>query len=207
MNKQGQHTNNTAVVILAGGQSKRMGFPKLLLPFDDGTTFVEHIILQYKQVVNGKIILVVNEAVWNEYSSYFEQIKDVDIVLNKSPEFGRTYSIQLGISKLNTNKVFIQNTDNPFVSADMLNAMIALAPDNGYVSPKIFTKGGHPVLLCGNAVKEVRAADRNLSLKNILANQLRVDWQTNDPSVLVNIDTPEHYKLYFPNLNLQFIHS
>ncbi len=196
--------NKSAVIILAGGESKRMGFPKLLLPFDSGKTFIEQIVKVYSTVMQGSIVLVLNDAVLNQYKNYFEQLQGIRIVPNTHPELGRTFSIKLGLETVHENRIFIQNADNPFVNASVLQDMLAMKPIDGYVSTRVSDKGGHPVLLCGNEIAAIKESGTDRSLKSILANQNRIDYATRDQSVLYNIDTPEEYKKHFPNLNMQF---
>lgn len=196
--------NEAAAIILAGGESKRMGFPKLLLPFDSGKTFIEQIADTYAKVIQGEVILVINAEVLKAHSTFFSQFKDLIIVPNHNPDLGRTYSIQLGLAKTQKRKIFIQNTDNPFVSEKSLLSMLELASKDAYVSPRSNGKGGHPILICGNVIDKIVKADYDKSLKSILADSMRIDWITDDASMLVNIDTRDVYKQYFPNLNTEF---
>ncbi|MCC6684656.1 MAG: nucleotidyltransferase family protein [Bacteroidia bacterium] len=199
----------TAVVILAGGYSLRMGFPKLLLPFNESETFVEQIVKVYRQITNN-IVLVINNEVHQKWLSFFNtRLSGVCIIPNLHPEYGRTHSIQLGLAKAKTNNVFIQNCDNPFVKKELLTEMLKAAPADGYVSPRVNKKGGHPVLLCGAAINAIMNAPDESTLKDILSKQKRIDYPTDDADILVNIDTaesyfmhfPEHRQKYFPDLN------
>ncbi len=199
--------NNAAVVILAGGQSQRMGFPKLLLPFSCNNNFIEQIVSIYLQVIREDIFIILNETVKNNNANYFSQMQGVNIILNSSPELGRTFSIKLGLERINANKIFIQNTDNPFVTKKLLYALISQRTENGYVSPLINGKGAHPILLCGEAIETVKNASNELSLKDVLSSCYRKNITVNNALFTVNIDTPEIYKQYFPDLQfpLQYI--
>lgn len=190
-------TGEPAVVILAGGYSLRMGFPKLLLPFTESETFVEQIVIIYRHITNN-IILVVNNEVYEKWPSFFNsRLPGVCIIPNLNPDYGRTRSIQLGLEKANSDKVFIQNCDNPFVKKELLNDMLQAVPDNGYVSPRVNKKGGHPVLLCGSAINALMNAPDGSTLKDVLSRQKRTDLATNDTDILINIDTAESYFMHF----------
>lgn len=197
--------DNVAILILAGGISKRMGIPKLLLPFDNKNTFIEKIISEYCDSINSKILLVLNEDVWNKNKNFYLQLKEVTIVPNTKPDKERTYSIQLGLEKIKASKVFIQNTDNPFVNQKLLQKLTLSSPENGYVSPRYNGKGGHPILICGSTINKIRNADSSLSLKDILSNESCVEIDVSDDTVLINIDTPEAYKIYFPKNEFQLL--
>ena len=191
-------TGKPAVVILAGGYSLRMGFPKLLLPFTESETFVEQIVKIYRHITNN-IVLVINNEVYEKWLSFFNtRLPGICIILNLNPDFGRTYSIKLGLEKADADKVFIQNCDNPFVKKELLTDMLQAAPDNGYVSPRVNKKGGHPVLLCGSASNTLINARDGSTLKDILSKQKRTDLATDDTDILINIDTAESYFMHFP---------
>lgn len=198
-----------SVIIIAGGYSLRMGFPKLLLPFTEKETFVEQIVKVYRQITN-QIVLVVNDKVYDKWCSFFNtRLPGVLIIKNLNPEYGRTHSIQLGLEKVHAAKIFIQNCDNPFVKKELLSDMLKKAPNNGYVSPLVNKKGGHPVLLCGSVIFNVIQANVESTLKDIIFSQYRTDCLTEDTDILININTeesylinfPENMQKFFPNLN------
>ena len=188
-----------SVLILSGGQSIRMGFPKLLLPYDGEKTFIEQIILVYRALLGGEIVLVLSEQVWKAHKPFFRSsLPEVQLVINSHSELDRMYSIQLGLDKIVSDLVFIQNADNPFVKADLLWRMVKAAPQDGNVSPCFSGKGGHPVLLCGAVKDRVSIATRNTTLRSVLSGQTRVMVDVDDPDVLVNLNTLETYKSRFP---------
>lgn len=190
-----------AVIILAGGNSERMGSPKLLLPFDQNHTFLHQLVETYRKLESLELFLVLNKKVWNLTKEYLtENFADVTVVLNSHPEYGRLYSINLALSKITTPYVFIQNTDNPFVKTSLLKEMLSVAPSEGYVSPRYAKQGGHPILLCGPTVERVAGLQNNAPLSDALSKEQRIDLPTDDLSILVNINSPESYSLYFPNM-------
>jgi CTP:molybdopterin cytidylyltransferase MocA len=95
----------SSAIILAAGTSGRMGYPKAALKFNDDANFVQHLCPQF--LISGceKVIIVIN----NDTAKLFEENnvsfpKSVSIVINKNPEFGRFYSLQLGLQQcINAN--------------------------------------------------------------------------------------------------------
>ncbi len=83
-------------------------------------TFLDHIIQIYRRFKVKEIVLVVNESF---DLGAFHQDDKIKIVINDNLEFGRFYSIQLGLQKLTGQNVFIQNIDNPFVNLGLLRNM------------------------------------------------------------------------------------
>jgi len=109
-----------AVVILAAGISERMGNQKSSLPFSEEETFLDHIIHVYQKFVVSEIIIVVNESFDPETISHDDSIK---VIVNDKLEYGRFYSVQLGLKELKSSAVFIQNIDNPFVNTGLLMSL------------------------------------------------------------------------------------
>lgn len=198
--EKGYNLKDASVLIMAGGESTRMGMPKLLLPFSDKKTFIEHLVERYIQSGIDQVVLVLNEKVYQQNLVFFDRISSrIQIVLNNKPELGRSRSLHLGLSVLNNNFVFIQNTDNPFVYGNILNEMYQISPQNGYVSPRFQGKGGHPVLISGDACDAIRVNAGHFILREILSHFKRVDFETDEPNILVNINTPDTYRQFFPN--------
>lgn len=184
-----------AVIILAAGMSERMGKQKCNLNFSEEETFLEHIIHIYRRFVVSELVLVVNESVELEA---FQDDEKINIVLNDKIEYGRFYSVQLGLKELHNTSVFIQNIDNPFVNAGLLMSLqngIGLAD---FAVPVYERKGGHPVLLSSDVIEPIVNGFKCTShLNEVLKSFNRQDVFVNDPYIGVNINTPEDYQKYF----------
>jgi len=188
-----------AVIILAAGESKRMGTSKHLLWFSKGETFIEHIVAVYQRFQVSKIVVVVNEAA-QIYPEMFMNSEGIEIVTNKNIELGRFYSVQLGLQNV-TGNCFIQNIDNPFVNVGLLMSLNSELKDSDYVVPANNDKGGHPILLSertSNII--VGEEDKGSHLNNKLKLFSRKNALVNDPYIRVNINTQEDYKKYFSGL-------
>lgn len=184
-----------AVIILAAGMSERMGKQKYNLTFSEEYTFLEHIIHVYRRFVVSELVLVVNESFESETLQYEEKIK---IVVNDKIEYGRFYSVQLGLKQLENTSTFIQNIDNPFVNAGLLMSLkngIGLAD---FAVPVYKGRGGHPVLLSSEVIESIVNDFKNTShFNDVLKSFNRQDVYVNDPYIGVNINTPEDYRKYF----------
>lgn len=110
------------------------------------------------------------------------------------------YSVMTGLERLAENTdCFIQNVDNPFVTVDLLSSLLPYAHPEGYVVPVFKGKGGHPILLGAKVAKEIFNKEHgDLSLKEVLKNYKKIEMETQDEKVLVNINSKEDYKKYFP---------
>lgn len=198
MSQQLNHNGEVAAIILGGGESVRMGCPKILLPYNDKRTFLEQIISEYQMVPGIQTIFVCNEDALQRYTAQNKIAANVNVVSNSSSSSGRMYSIHLGLAHTCRTKVFIQNIDNPFITHRLLLEMIENSPDNGFVSPRVNNNGGHPVLICGDTLQEIKSTSIHVSLRNVLEKQRRVDVESTDARLLANINSPDDYAQYFP---------
>jgi CTP:molybdopterin cytidylyltransferase MocA len=91
-------SSKTGVLILAGGKSERMIFPKAYLLFN-GKTFLKKIIEEYYEAGIKNIYVVLNDDFCNgEWEKYIDEVKSiVTIIKNPNPELGRFHSLKLGI--------------------------------------------------------------------------------------------------------------
>lgn len=188
------------VIILAAGLSARMGHSKAFLKWDKHTTFLEKIIQEYTSFESGQVIVVLNpdgyQQILNEYPAVAEYC---EIIINPHPEKGRLISLKLGVSDLPQGTAcYVQNVDNPFVTAEVLDAMDDLVEPDVYVVPVYDGKGGHPVLMGASVIdyiSEIQEEDMDLHL--ILQKFKRIEVETKDKKILININTEEDYKKYF----------
>ena len=212
MLRKTNHTDNnspnllkgdTSVVILAGGKSDRMNFPKPFLPYDSKRTFVEKVVSEYKNFGCKKNILVLNEdlncSTWNEFLSNLS--KETLIVYNRYSDLGRFYSLQLGIKALeNDDYCFVQNIDSPFIGSDILQKLYDSKINNGYVVPEYEGKGGHPILIGSDVINSIKEEeDISINLKDKLRQFNRKMVDSGSDKVLININTLEEYQNFFNN--------
>ncbi|MCD4697779.1 MAG: NTP transferase domain-containing protein [Bacteroidales bacterium] len=190
--------DHPAVIILAAGNSERMGKPKHLLPFSEGENFLEHIIRVYQRFVVSDMVIVINDSAKIQDYQFDEFVK---IIVNKNLEPGRFFSVQLGLKELNNTSVFIQNIDNPFVNAGLLIKLMEGLNDEDYAVPLYEGRGGHPVLLSQALIEPlINDFNHNSHFNKVLKSFKRKDVIVNDPYIGVNINTPEDYLKYFGGL-------
>ena len=204
MNDDDQHkgsneNNKIAVIILAGGNSERMLFPKPFLPFDDQSTFLEHIIDSYSLLPCDEMICVLNHELMLRFKSNLDKINtNVKFILNRHPEKGRLYSLQLGLAAIDHSEmIFIHNSDNPYANRSTLMKLLQNCPEDGYSSPKFESKGGHPILLSGSSIQKVKNSSTSLTLREILVTENKTEVAVQDEKILFNINTPFEYQHSF----------
>ena len=194
MNNQSKH-NTIKALILAGGKSSRMNFPKAWLPYDSEKTILEKVVNSYERIGCQQIVVVMNNEFIDDYPKNIERLGDaVQVVRNDNPQKGRIHSLKLGIEQLDrTGLFFIHNVDNPMVNIDTLEALLH-SPVSGYSRPVINGKSGHPILVTNGVLENILHADDSVILKELLQEHSCEDVPVNDMGILCNINTPEDYQ-------------
>ena len=188
-----------SVVVLAAGQSTRMGRPKFALKFDENLTFLEKIITGYNSFGCRQIIVVLNEKGETFLKSNpIKSFSNITIVTNFHPEWERFYSIKIGLKQVDEfSCAFIHNVDNPFVNEQVLKSLQCGLAGADYVVPCFKGRGGHPVLLSKKMIKHI-ISEKNpdLNFRDFLKRYAKNVVEVVDERVLVNVNTDEAYKRF-----------
>jgi molybdenum cofactor cytidylyltransferase len=189
-------------MILAAGESKRMGKPKLLLPFGE-KTIIETIV---ETVVSSKVekTLVI---LGSDRETIEEKIKNspVEIVYNPDFRSGMLSSVQCGFKALSeeTRAVLVVLGDQPKTSTSVINKLIDAyrSSGKGIVLPVYKKERGHPVLIDVKYGEEVENLSPEIGLRGTVYNHpediLEVDVET--PSIFQDIDDESDYKRELEN--------
>ena len=174
-------------VILAAGASLRLGQPKSLVPIGD-TTLVG---LAYQKLVKAGCspVLIVTRS---ELSvAIMQAAVGSTVLVNASPEQGRTGSIQCGLLSLAGDKgrmpkrVLIAPVDRPGWGVSDVQSLL-LAQRSSTLSSN--GRRGHPLLLDEQAINSVLAALPERPLRDLVNFE---EVLVNAPLLGLNIDTPE----------------
>ena len=174
-------------VILAAGASLRLGQPKSLVPIGN-TTLVG---LAYQKLVKAGCspVLIVTRS---ELSvAIMQAAVGSTVLVNASPEQGRTGSIQCGLLSLAGDKgrmpkrVLIAPVDRPGWGVSDVQSLL-LAQRSSTLSSN--GRRGHPLLLDEQAIHSVLAALPERPLRDLVNFEEVI---VNAPLLGLNIDTPE----------------
>ncbi len=189
-------------LILAAGESKRMGKPKLLLPFGEKTIIETVIDLVVKSKVEKTMVVLGSDRKKIE-----KKIRDypVKIVVNPHYAKGMLSSIQEGFQALpqDTQAVLVVLGDQPAVSSDVINQIIYAFKKTrkGIVVPAYKGNRGHPVIIDMKYRHEVEKLSPEVGLRGIVYNHpedvLEVEVVT--PGILRDIDNAEDYRRELKN--------
>lgn len=195
-----QNRNHTSAVLLAAGNSSRMGTCKFLLSGPNGNSFLETILVAFDLDFIDKIVLVTQERFLSEINKLTLPDK-LEFVINNSPEKERFHSLQLGLNQCgDSDFVFIHNTDMPLITKDLISRMFRQKNTHNYVAPCFKNKHGHPILINREINKAMLAAKSNSILREELQNFTRSSLTVLDSGVLKDIDTQNDYKNLFIEL-------
>lgn len=196
-------TNNLTIsqhlgaIILAGGKSSRMNFPKPWLPYSSSELFLEHIVNSYRQVgVDDLVVVINNEFCLDPWLQRVEKLsKHVTLIKNHNPEKGRLYSLKLGIRAMKKSFVLIHNVDNPFLDEQMYNGLISNLNMEGATVPSYLGKGGHPIVINSLIQNEITNTEEDCkSLREVLGKHSVTRVEVLTDTILTNLNTPLEYQ-------------
>jgi molybdenum cofactor cytidylyltransferase len=178
-----------AAIVLAAGESARMGKPKALLRWGD-RTFVEHAIA----LGRGCAPLVVVAG-----ATPLPGL-DVAVVHNAMWQCGPLSSLQVGLHAIAEEAwsgVLVLTVDRPHVDASTIAALLrahASHPD-AVLQPSHAGQRGHPILHPRDVAEQLLALPPTASARDVVHRPdvatRRTAVPVNDPAVLDNIDAPE----------------
>jgi molybdenum cofactor cytidylyltransferase len=184
-------------IILAAGESRRMGFPKMLLTFN-GRTMIENVIANVTESKVDKIIVVLGA----DMEPIVERIGilDVKYCYNENYKEGMLSSVKCGFRNIpsDNNAVLVFQGDQPLITTDAINTVIEayLSSGKGIVIPVYKNRRGHPLLIDIKYWDEIEKLSSDKGLRS-LANKFSDDVlevETYDPGILRDFDTYKDYK-------------
>ena len=180
-------------VILAAGESQRMGEPKLLLRID-GKRIIEWIVDSFRDVVDELIVVLGHKP--ERLTSILKKL-GVRWVVNKNYREGMASSFKEGLKELkDCRAVFLALGDQPFVDRDFLNRAIeAWKGGAKIVNPVYKGKKGHPVLFDRSLFDEILSLQKHEMIRDVIhrhANERRLvqagEW------AVIDLNTPEEFR-------------
>ena len=197
--KKMPNTKTIAALVLAAGQSKRMGQDnKLLLPYQDKTV-LSHVLDQVKGAGIDKIFAVTGhqqDKVEQEISGH-----DVTFFHNDLYAEGMSTSVRLGIKSLpkDVTAVIIILGDMPNISSDILKQVMAdynPAGDKKIIIPTHNGKRGNPILWDRAFFGEFERLEGDMGAKILLMEYPEYihEVEVKSDAIFLDIDTYEAYE-------------
>ncbi len=189
-------------IILAAGLSKRMGQPKMLLPWGQNT-ILETVL---ETVLEGGISrpVVVTGANHKEISGLVHDYP-AQIVFNQNFEDGEMlHSLQAGITTLSAEcrACFIVLGDQPQIQSSTIRLLIEeyRRQPTSMIIPSFQMRRGHPWLVGREYWDEILSLNTPATLRDFVRKHAQeIHYLTLDtPSILADLDTPEDYAKFKP---------
>jgi molybdenum cofactor cytidylyltransferase len=184
-------------IILAAGESKRMGSPKMLLPFK-GRTMIENVVAN---VLDSRInnIMVVLGADRDPIVKLI-RTKAVKYCYNENYKDGMLSSVVCGFRNIpiDHSAVLVFQGDQPLVTPKTINIVIDVykSSGKGIVIPVYKNKRGHPILIDNKYRNEIQKLSPDEGLRS-LALKFPEDVSevdTGEAGILRDFDTYDDYK-------------
>ncbi len=187
-----------SAIILAAGRSKRMGQPKMLLPWGKSTV-IEHVITTFRQAGIEDLLVVTGGA--GEHVNKAIERYPVQKIHNNDYATGEMLSsLQCGLRALpdRVQATLIGLGDQPQVEERTIRLICEAYQESNtkLVVPSFQMRRGHPWLVVRPLWAEILALKAPESPRDFLNRHAKeihyVDAGT--PSILADLDTPEDYQ-------------
>lgn len=179
-------------ILLAAGQSKRFGSPKLLHPLNDGTPLGLIAAQQLCEVFTNVLVMINPHS--PELARRYRAL-DVRVIIHSNAEQGLGTSLAQGISQsANSQGWLIALADMPFIKTETLRAVAySLMQGAKTAAPCYQGKRGHPVGFAQLFKNELLQLNQDTGANQLLqryAEQVHL-IATDDSGILQDIDTPD----------------
>ena len=187
-------------IVLAAGESKRMGIPKPLLRFG-GTSFLGQIISILRGADVDRITVVLGAQAQMVQESI--DLSAVDVVVNEDYRRGQLSSLIGGLKIVppQTDAILLCLADNPLITSETVNRVVGAFRETGspIVVPVFNGRRGHPALFARPMFDELLNAPPEKGARHVVQSSEDKVFEVDvpEPGVLARIDTPEDYFSHF----------
>jgi molybdenum cofactor cytidylyltransferase len=188
-----------AAVILSGGESRRMGSPKALIPFR-GRTFLQHLLDAARHPQISPVLVVLGphaDQIRNEVA-----LDPANVVINDDWQLGQLSSIQAAVRQLSPQKnidgIMLFLVDHPLISRALVAKLAAEfeRTRSAIVLPTFKGKRGHPVIFSRQLFDELLAAPLDKGARVVVwahAHEV-LEVPTEEEGIVLNLNDPESFQ-------------
>lgn len=184
-------------MILAAGESRRMGQPKLLLPFGDRTMIEAVVGTVVSSSVDGTLVVL-----GAEQEEIEKKIKAFPVKTVYNPDYrsGMLSSVLCGFKALptETRAVVVVLGDQPTVGKGIINTIISAYQKSGkgIVLPVYDKERGHPVIIDMKYKQEIEGLSPDIGLRGTVYSHPEdiLEVEVDAPSILKDIDDETDYR-------------
>jgi molybdenum cofactor cytidylyltransferase len=186
----------TCGLILAAGESRRMGSPKALLEFQ-GETFLDRLIGLFARCCSP--VIVVLGAQKETVRAGLRRAGEAFLLENPDFQRGQLSSMQCGLRAVpvDVDGVLFTLVDHPAVASATI-ATLLNQPNSAAVTlriPRWDGKRGHPIWFSRSVVPEFLALPSGASAREVLTrNASEIAYiDVDDPGIMADVDDPAAY--------------
>jgi molybdenum cofactor cytidylyltransferase len=189
-------------VVLAAGESTRMGSPKALLDDGSGRSFIAHIVSTLQSAGLTDVLVVTgtqHDAIGQALNT--DGVRNgVRLVRNPNPSRGQLSSIWTALEACprDCQGLLMTLVDVPLLASATVRAVVEAwsstrAP---IVRPIVDGRRGHPVIFDCRVFDELRETPLDGGARVVVRAHWSesVDVPVDDPGCLVDVDTPQDYQ-------------
>jgi molybdenum cofactor cytidylyltransferase len=190
-----------SAIVLAAGESRRMGETKQLLPWQ-GKTVLGHLLDTLLTSSVDEVILVLGHEVERVLEKI--SIREIKVVFNPDYQKGMSTSLRRGLMATHKDgeAFFVVLADQPALTPEIIHQLIdtfrRVQPGKNIVAPCFRGRRGHPVLFGKKYREEFGGLTGDVGGREILARHpediLLLEMDTD--AVLIDLDTPEDYRTH-----------
>jgi len=185
-----------SAIVLAAGESNRMGKPKQLMPLGESTILEQAVDNLLDSAVDETIVVLGHKA--EEVRKAIAN-RPVRVAVNPDYRQGMSTSIIAGLNLINRRAqvVLIALGDQPFVDSQTINILVEefKSGDKGIAVPVYHGKRGHPVIFDIGYKDELLNLKGDIGGREIIARHSEdvLEVAVNCEGVCIDIDTVENY--------------
>jgi molybdenum cofactor cytidylyltransferase len=194
-------------VVVAAGESRRMGTPKQLLPWGE-TTVLGSVVETILQSDVSEVVIVLGheaEKVSGALRDGTRAQPRVRIVVNPDYRSGMLSSVRFGVESLGGDPAGFLTalSDQPGISPSVIKTLLDAfrRHPQRIVIPTYNGRRGHPVIFSLDLRRELEALSPDVGLRQLVWNhpELIMELPVDGQGILVDLDTPEEYQRYRPS--------
>lgn len=188
-------------VVLAAGESKRMGQPKQLLPWG-GDSVIGTVTGIALAAPVARVVVVLGHAASRVARAIGQQEPQLRLVRNSRHREGMLTSVQAGVAALpaDTEAFFLFLGDQPLVSPRVAWCLADAYGPEQILLPVHGGRRGHPILISCRYREEILGLDPAVGLRQLLRNHpgsVR-EVAVSDPGIHIDLDSEADYERYRP---------
>ena len=185
-----------SAILLAAGESKRMGKPKLLLPFGRSTMLEQTIDNLLSSIVDEVIVVLGHKA---DEARGKIAAKPIKISVNPGYHRGMSTSIAAGLNLIDerAKAIMLVLADQPLVDSRVINRLIKQfhAQNKGIAIPVFQGKRGHPIIFTIKYKAELLGLKGDVGGREVIERHPDdiLEVAISSPGITIDIDTPGDY--------------